>query len=51
MNILHCLHNYHPARGGAEWLMKNISEGLVRRGHKVKVIATNAYSVEDYFLP
>jgi len=51
MKILHCLHNYHPARGGAEWLMKNISEGLVRRGHTVKVIATNAYSVEDYFLP
>lgn len=51
MKILHCLHNYYPARGGAEWLMKNISEGLVRRGHAVKVIATNAYSVEDYFLP
>jgi glycogen synthase len=51
MKILHCLHNYYPATGGAEWLMKNVSEGLVRRGHTVRVIATNAYSVEDYFLP
>lgn len=51
MKILHCLHNYAPARGGAEWLMKNVSEGLVGRGHAVKVIATNAHSVEDYFLP
>ncbi len=51
MNILHCLHNYHPARGGSEWLMQNVSERLVSRGHTVKVIATNAYSTEDYFLP
>ncbi len=51
MKILHCLHNYHPARGGSEWLMQNVSERLVARGHTVKVIATNAYSTEDYFLP
>ncbi|MCP2605210.1 hypothetical protein NLC29_03545, partial [Candidatus Aminicenantes bacterium AH-873-B07] len=51
MRILHCLHNYYPAIGGAEWLMKNISERLVERRYEVKVIATNAYSVEDYFLP
>ena len=51
MKILHCLHNYFPARGGAEWLMQNISEKLTQRGHETKVIATNAYSVEDYFLP
>ena len=50
MKILHCLHNYYPARGGAEWLMQNVSERLARRGHSVRVIATNATSTEDYFL-
>jgi len=51
MRILHCLHNYHPARGGAEWLMKNISEKLQQRGHEIRILATTAHSVEDYFLP
>ena len=51
MKILHCLHNYFPATGGAEWLMKNVSERLVNNGHQVQVIASNAYSVEDYSLP
>jgi len=31
--------------------MKNISEGLARRGHAVEVVASNARSVEDFFLP
>lgn len=51
LNILHCMHQYHPARGGSEWLMQNVSERLAGRGHEVRVIATNAYSTEDYFLP
>jgi glycosyltransferase involved in cell wall biosynthesis len=51
MRVLHCLHNYHPARGGAEWLMKNVSERLAAKGHDVTVIASNALSVEDYVLP
>lgn len=51
MRILHCLHNYFPARGGSEWLMQNISEKLAERNHSIQVIATNALSVEDYFLP
>jgi glycosyltransferase involved in cell wall biosynthesis len=50
MRILHCLHNYFPARGGAEWLMQNISERLAAGGHGVTVIATRARSTEDYFL-
>src|SRR4030042_4321132 len=48
MKILHCLHQYHPARGGAEWLMKNVSERLRAAGHEVRVISTNAWSMEDY---
>jgi len=50
MKILHCLHQYHPATGGAEWLMKNVSERLAAVGHSVRIIATNARSVEDYFV-
>ncbi|MBM3312815.1 MAG: glycosyltransferase family 4 protein, partial [Candidatus Aminicenantes bacterium] len=51
MKIVHAVHNYHPARGGAENLMKGVSDRLARRGHEVRVVATNAYSTEDYFLP
>lgn len=51
MRILHCLHNYHPARGGAESLMKEVSERMAGRGHDVRVLCTNARSTEDYFLP
>jgi len=50
MKILHCLHQYHPAVGGAEWLMKNVSERLAAAGHGVRVVASNARSVEDYFV-
>ena len=45
------MHNYFPARGGAEGLMQHVSEKLAARGHDVTVLATNAHSTEDYFLP
>jgi GT2 family glycosyltransferase len=48
LNILHLVHNYHPAIGGVEKLMQNISERLHKRGHRVKVVTSNALSVEDY---
>jgi len=51
LNILHFVHNYYPAIGGAENLMQNISERLQKRGHKVKVVVSNALSVEDYIFP
>lgn len=51
MKVLHCLHQYYPAIGGAENLMKDVSERLASRGHEVTVIATTARSTEDYFLP
>ena len=51
MRLLHCLHQYHPAIGGAENLMKDVSERLAARGHQVTVIATTALSTENYFLP
>jgi len=51
LKIVHGLHQYHPVRGGAEGLMRNVSERLAARGHAVTVIATTARSTEDYFLP
>jgi glycosyltransferase involved in cell wall biosynthesis len=50
MKIVLCSHNYYPARGGAELVWKNVAERLVRRGHDVRVVATNARSTEDYFV-
>ena len=51
MRILHGLHQYPPAIGGVENLMKDVSERLAARGHEVTVVATTARSTEDYFLP
>ena len=48
MKILHVTHNYYPTIGGAELLMKCISEGLVKRGHQVTVLTSNASSAEAY---
>ncbi|MFQ6117417.1 MAG: glycosyltransferase family 4 protein [Candidatus Bipolaricaulia bacterium] len=48
MKILHVTHNYHPVIGGAELQIKNISEGLVKRGHQVTVLTSNAPSTEAY---
>jgi glycosyltransferase involved in cell wall biosynthesis len=48
MHVLHVVHNYDPAIGGVEWLIKNLSEGLSRRGHSVHVISSNATSCEPY---
>lgn len=45
------MHNYFPARGGAEGLMQHVSEKLAAKGHDITVLATNAFSTEDYFLP
>jgi D-inositol-3-phosphate glycosyltransferase len=40
VRILFVLQYYHPYVGGHESLFKNLAEGLVRRGHTVKVVTT-----------
>jgi L-malate glycosyltransferase len=37
VRILHTVELYHPSRGGAQEVVKRISELLVRRGHEVTV--------------
>jgi glycosyltransferase involved in cell wall biosynthesis len=40
LKILHTVEFYHPSRGGAQQVVKRISELLVRRGHEVTVATT-----------
>ena len=38
MNLLFVLENYLPHIGGVEIVFKNLSEGLVKEGHKVAIV-------------
>ena len=45
MKILHVVQGYHPAIGGTEHLIKNVSEKLIELfGDQVTVYTTNAYN-------
>ncbi|MHB8055220.1 MAG: hypothetical protein ACYDH3_08240 [Candidatus Aminicenantales bacterium] len=50
MKLLFVPHLYHPAVGGVELHLKHLAEGLVKRGHDVRDLTTNAYSTEAFFL-
>jgi len=49
MKILHIVQAYHPAIGGSEWLVKNISEQLVNRYGDDVTIFTPAVTKPAYF--
>jgi glycosyltransferase involved in cell wall biosynthesis len=40
LRILHCVEFYHPSPGGAQAVVREVSEQLVRRGHSVTVATT-----------
>jgi glycosyltransferase involved in cell wall biosynthesis len=40
LRILHCVEFYHPSPGGAQAVVRQVSEQLVRRGHDVTVATT-----------
>lgn len=42
MRVLHVTHQYHPAIGGSERYITDLSETLVRRGHQVDVFTTRS---------
>lgn len=42
MRLLHVTHQYHPAIGGAERYITELSEALARRGHGVDVYTSRA---------
>lgn len=49
MHYLFITHLYYPSIGGAELVYQTWCEELVRRGHRVAVVTTDALSTEDYY--
>ena len=49
MKIIHISPTYAPVLGGAELHLKELSEGLVSRGHDVTVLTANARNSTDLF--
>lgn len=50
MKIIHVVQCYHPAVGGVERLVKNLSEQLVTRYQdKVTVFTSNAQKLENFY--
>ncbi len=51
MRILHVIQRYWPYTGGSERHFQEISERLVRRGHDVRVLTTDARDLELFWNP
>jgi glycogen(starch) synthase len=51
MRVLHVIGRYWPARGGAEAYLHEISRRLVRDGHEVTILTTDALDVEVFWNP
>ncbi|NJM06409.1 glycosyltransferase family 4 protein [Candidatus Gracilibacteria bacterium] len=50
MHILHIVQIYHPAPSGAARYFIEIGERLVRDGHRVTVLAANAFDLEHFWM-
>lgn len=50
MKIIHTVEFYEPHKGGAEEVVKQLSEGFVKRGHKVIVLTTFIPNRRDKFI-
>lgn len=48
MRVLHVSHQYHPAIGGAERYIIDISEELVQRGHQVDVFTSRSLDYRSW---
>jgi glycogen synthase len=51
MNFLHVVQLYYPVASGAGRYFAEIGERLVREGHTVTVLATDAYDLEHFWAP
>ncbi len=51
MRILHIIQRYHPAIGGAEVYMREISAHLAAERHQVTVLTTDALDFELFWIP
>ena len=50
MKILHIVQRYHPAVGGSERYIKELSERFVKAGHTVTVLTTDVFTIEGFWL-
>jgi glycosyltransferase involved in cell wall biosynthesis len=50
MHILHIVQIYHPAPSGAARYFIEIGERLVRDGHRVTVLTTDAFDLEHFWM-
>lgn len=46
MHLLQVVHRYWPYRGGSEQYFQEMSERLVKKGHKVTLFTTDAWDIE-----
>ncbi len=51
MHILHIVQLYYPVASGAARYFAEVGERLVREGHRVTVLATDAYDLEYFWNP
>jgi len=51
VNILHVVQLYYPVASGAARYFAEIGERLAREGHRVTVLATDAYDLEHFWAP
>lgn len=49
MHFLHVVQLYHPVASGAARYFAEVGERLVREGHRVTVLATDAYDLEFFW--
>ena len=51
MHLLNLTHLFHPAHGGTETALLELSREMVKRGHRVTVLTSNQLGLEDFQRP
>lgn len=51
MRVVFAIHTYAPVRGGCETLVAGLSRGLAQGAHPVRVLTSNATSIEGFVDP
>jgi glycosyltransferase involved in cell wall biosynthesis len=51
MHLLNLTHLFHPAHGGTEMALLELSREMVKRGHRVTVLTSNQLCLEDFQRP
>ena len=51
MHLVALTHLFYPAQGGTEISLRQLAEGLVKKGHRVTVVTSNQVSLEAFKYP